>query len=75
MARTDWAQIQQKRRVQVKNDMLTTDKKRRAKCEKDKTMVKVVNWPREYGAGEVAEERSIIIILPRAQPFFQNWKK
>ena len=41
VARSDWAQMKQRRRVQVKADMEKTDTKRRAKCNKSRSMVNV----------------------------------
>ena len=55
--RGDWAQMKQLRRVQVKNDMQTTEKRQRARYKNVKTLVNVLEW----------EEISVIIVLHRAE--------
>ena len=57
--RTDWAQVKQQRRVQVKNDMVTTNKKQKGKCKNDKSLAIVVDWERAFGAEPPAGERSV----------------
>ena len=57
--RADWAHVKQLRRVQVQNDMQTTEKRQRARYKNDKTLVSVVEWAGEFGPeGKIGDHRA-----------------
>ena len=69
--RSDWAQLKQLRRVQVKNDMLTTEKRQKKRYKDDKSLVNALDWEGAFGEGALVGDRSVIIILPRAEKSYE----
>ena len=69
--RSDWAQLKHLRRVQVRNDMLTTEKRQKKRYKEEKSLVNALDWEGAFGEGAPVGERSVIIILPRAEKNYE----
>ena len=72
--RSDWAQLKQLRRVQVRNDMQTTEKRQRFRYKNNKSLVNTLDWVGAFRADAPVVERSVIIMLPRAEKNYENEK-
>ena len=70
--RSDWAQLKQLRRLQVRNDMQTTEKRQRSRYKNDKSLVNAMDWEGAFRADAPVGERSVIIVLPRAEKNYEN---
>ena len=69
--RGDWAQVKQLRRIQVRKDMQTTERRKKARHKKDMTLVNVLDWEGAFGPDTPVGERSVIIVLPRAEKNYE----
>ena len=73
--RADWAQMKQLMRIQVimRNGMRmqTTEKRQKARYKKDMTLVNVLDWEGEFGPDAPVGERSVTIVLPRAEKKYE----
>ena len=47
--RGDWAQVKQLRRIQLRNNMQTTEKRQKARYKKDTALVNVLDWEDHRG--------------------------
>jgi hypothetical protein len=72
VARTDWQELKQVRRVQIRADISSADKGKKAHYAKDKTLVNAVNWSEAFGVRAVSGERSCIILLPRVERDYEK---
>ena len=70
--RTDWQELKVARRIQIKADISSADKAKRAHYKKDTTLVNAVNWSEAFGVRAVPGERSCIILLPRAERDYEK---
>jgi hypothetical protein len=70
--RTDWQELRVARRIQIKADISSADKAKRAHYKKDTTLVNAVNWSEAFGVRAVPGERSCIILLPRAERDYEK---
>ena len=69
--RSDWAQLKQLRRAQVRNDMMTTEKRQKKRYKDDRSLVNALDWEGAFREGAPVGERSVIIILPRAEQDYE----
>ena len=55
----------------MRNDMQTTEKRQKARYRNNKTLVNVLDWEGAFGADAPVGERSVIIVLPRAEKNYE----
>ena len=70
--RTDWKELRAVRRVQIKADISSADKGKKAHYQKDTTLVNAVNWSEAFGVRAVSGERSCILLLPRVKRDYEK---